>query len=35
MKIGDRIIEGQMKERVEAKKVYEQAKQDGKRTSLV
>ena len=35
MKIGDRIIKGQIKERVEAKKVYEQAKQEGKRTSLV
>ena len=35
MKIGERIIEGQIKERGEAKKVYEQAKQDGKRTSLV
>ena len=35
MKIGERIIEGQIKERAEAKKVYEQAKQEGKRTSLV
>ena len=35
MKVGDRIIEGQIKERAEAKKVYEQAKQAGKRTSLV
>ncbi|MEQ1847246.1 MAG: VIT domain-containing protein, partial [Nitrospira sp.] len=35
MKIGERIIEGQIKERGEAKKVYEQAKQDGKRASLV
>jgi len=35
MQIGDRIIEGQIKERAEAKKVYEQAKQEGKRTSLV
>jgi Ca-activated chloride channel family protein len=35
MKIGDRIIEGQIKERAEAKKVYDQAKQEGKRTSLL
>ena len=35
MKIGERIIEGQIKERTAAKKVYEQAKQEGKRTSLV
>lgn len=35
MKIGERIIEGQVKERGEAKKVYEQAKQEGKRASLV
>ena len=35
MHVGDRIIEGQIKERAEAKKVYEKAKQEGKRTSLV
>ncbi len=35
MKVGERIIEGQIKEKAEAKKVYEQAKQDGKRASLV
>ncbi len=35
MQIGERIIEGQIKERAEAKKVYQQAKQEGKRTSLV
>ncbi|MDE3051652.1 MAG: marine proteobacterial sortase target protein, partial [Nitrospirota bacterium] len=35
MKIGERIIEGRIKERGEAKKVYEQAKQEGKRASLV
>ena len=35
MIVGDRIIEGHIKERAEAKKAYEQAKQDGKRTSLV
>ena len=35
MKVGERLIEGQIKERGEAKKVYEQAKQEGKRASLV
>src|SRR6185295_6819919 len=35
MHVGERIIEGQIKERGEAKKVYEQAKQAGKRASLV
>jgi Ca-activated chloride channel homolog len=35
MHVGERIIEGQVKERAEAKKVYEKAKQEGKRTSLV
>ncbi len=35
MKIGERIIEGQIKEKSEAKKVYEQAKREGKRASLV
>ena len=35
MHVGDRIIEGHIKERAEAKKVYEKAKQEGKRTSLV
>ncbi|MCC6139405.1 MAG: marine proteobacterial sortase target protein [Nitrospira sp.] len=35
MKIGERIIEGQIKKRGEAKKIYEQAKQEGKRASLV
>jgi Ca-activated chloride channel family protein len=35
MKIGERIIEGQIKEKGEAKKTYEQAKQEGKRASLV
>ena len=35
MKVGERIIEGQIKERAEAKRRYEQAKQEGKRTSLV
>ncbi|MBV1930090.1 MAG: marine proteobacterial sortase target protein [Porticoccaceae bacterium] len=35
MQIGERIIEGQIKERAAAKKVYEQAKQSGRRASLV
>ena len=35
MKIGERIIEGQIKEKSEAKKVYEQAKKEGKRAGLV
>jgi Ca-activated chloride channel family protein len=35
MKVGERVIEGQIKERNEAKRTYEQAKQDGTRTSLV
>jgi Ca-activated chloride channel family protein len=35
MIVGERIIEGQIKERGEAKKVYEQAKQEGNRASLV
>jgi Ca-activated chloride channel family protein len=35
MHVGERIIEGLIKERSEAKKIYEQAKQEGKRTSLV
>jgi Ca-activated chloride channel family protein len=35
MKIGERIIEGRIKERGDAKKVYEQAKQEGKRASLI
>ena len=35
MKVGDRTIVGEIKERAEAKKTYEQAKQEGKRASLV
>lgn len=35
MKIGERTIEGQIKERAEAKKVYDQAKGEGKPASLV
>ena len=35
MKVGERTIVGEIKERAEAKKTYEQAKQEGKRASLV
>ena len=35
MKVGERIIEGQIKERSEAKHIYDRAKQEGKRASLV
>jgi Ca-activated chloride channel family protein len=35
MKVGERIVEGQIQERTEAKTIYEQAKQEGKRASLV
>ena len=35
MHVGERIIEGQIKERFQAAKIYEQAKKEGKRTSLV
>jgi Ca-activated chloride channel family protein len=35
MHIGERIIEGRIKERAEAKKIYRQAKQAGKKTSLL
>jgi Ca-activated chloride channel family protein len=35
MRIGERAIEGQIKERAEAKKIYEKAKEAGTRTSLV
>jgi len=35
MRIGERIIEGRIKERAEAKRVYEQAKREGKRTGMV
>ena len=34
MIIGDRVIQGIMKEKSEAKKVYEKAKREGKRTTL-
>ncbi len=33
--VGERVIEGQVKEKSEAKKVYEQAKKAGKKASLV
>lgn len=35
MYVGQRIIEGQIHKRKEAKKIYEQAKKDGKKTTLV
>ncbi|MFK7814928.1 MAG: marine proteobacterial sortase target protein [Gammaproteobacteria bacterium] len=35
MTIGERIIEGKIKERLQAKKIYEQAKLEGKKTSLI
>ena len=35
MRIGERVIEGLIKERTEAKKTYEQAKVQGKRASLL
>ena len=35
MKIGERVITGQIKEKSQAKKMYQQAKKAGKKTSLV
>ncbi len=35
MKIGERIIEGQIHEKKQAKRIYEQAKKQGKKASLV
>ncbi len=35
MQIGDRFIEGLIKERVEAKRIYEKAKSEGKKASLI
>ena len=35
MQIGDRVIEGQIKERLEAKRIYEKAKKEGKKASLI
>src|SRR5713101_453229 len=35
LRIGDRVIDGEVRERQEAKKVYEQAKAEGKKASLL
>ncbi len=35
MRVGDRIIVGEIEERAEAKKIYEQAKQSGKKAALL
>ena len=35
MQVGERVIEGQIKEKQEAKKVYQRARAEGKRTALV
>jgi Ca-activated chloride channel family protein len=35
MRIGERIIEGKIKERTEAKKIYRKAKAEGKKASLI
>ena len=35
MKIGERIIEGEIKEKEEAKQIYEEAKEEGKKASLL
>lgn len=35
MRIGDRVVEGEIRERAEAKKQYEQAKQNGQRAALL
>ena len=35
MRVGDRVIEGQIKEREAARKTYEQARQEGRRTTLL
>ena len=35
MKIGDRVIEGKIKEKQEAKKIYAKAKREGRKASLV
>ncbi|MCT4654648.1 MAG: marine proteobacterial sortase target protein [Cohaesibacter sp.] len=35
MKIGDRLIEGKIKKKQEARKIYEQAKREGKKASLL
>jgi len=35
MRIGDRVIEGQIKEKQQARKTYDKAKQEGKRSALI
>ena len=35
LRIGERIIEGEIKEKAEAKRIYEQAKREGKKASLL
>jgi len=35
MRVGDRVVKGEIKRREEAKQIYEQAKQEGKRASLL
>ncbi len=35
MRVGDRVIEGQIKERTEARRTYDNAKADGRKTTLV
>jgi Ca-activated chloride channel family protein len=35
MVVGDRVIVGEIKERIEAKRIYEEAKRDGKKAALV
>jgi len=35
LRIGDQVIEGQVKERIEAKRTYERAKSEGKRAGLM
>ncbi|WP_227815961.1 marine proteobacterial sortase target protein [Nitrogeniibacter aestuarii] len=35
IRVGDRLIEGEIKEKAEAKQIYEQAKREGKHTALV
>ena len=35
VRIGERVLEGRIREKGEAKKIYEQAKQEGKKASLV
>ncbi len=35
LRIGERVIEGEIKEKAEAKRIYEQAKREGKKASLL